>query len=142
MLNIQGFKYLVVIFSVVFSFFSIGLSHYAIAGKEANIKIAIASTGPTLDDAVADRFGRCPYFLIITTGNMEFEALQNPFTFGGGAGHQSAQLMVDKNVEILLTGNCGPNPGRIFKAAGVKVITGVSGSVRQAVEQYISGALR
>lgn len=141
MLNIKSFRYLLVIFAVVFSFLFIGLYNHAVAGKEINKKIAVASTGPTLDDAVAARFGRCPYFLIITTGNMEFEALPNPFTSGGGAGYQSAQLMLDRNVSVVLTGNCGPNPCRIFNAAGVQVITGVSGPVRQAVKQYISGTL-
>ncbi|NIA08945.1 MAG: dinitrogenase iron-molybdenum cofactor biosynthesis protein, partial [Nitrospiraceae bacterium] len=29
------------------------------------MKIAITSTGPTLDGMVEARFGRCPYFLII-----------------------------------------------------------------------------
>ena len=38
------------------------------------MKIAVTSTGPTLDDMMEARFGRCPYFLIIDLDNMEFEA--------------------------------------------------------------------
>lgn len=106
------------------------------------MKIAVTSTGPTLDDTVEARFGRCPYFLIIDPDTLEFEPLENPnIALGGGAGIQSAQLMANKGVSVVLTGNCGPNAFQTFGAAGVQVITGVNGQVRQAVEQYKSGAL-
>lgn len=106
------------------------------------MKIAVTSTGPTLDDAVEARFGRCAYFLIIDPDNLEFEPIPNPnIALGGGAGIQSAQLMANKDVSIVLTGNCGPNAFQTFGAAGIQVITGVSGQVRQAVQQYKSGTL-
>ncbi len=106
------------------------------------MKIAVTSTGPTLDDSVEARFGRCPYFLIIDPDTLEFESLENPnIASGGGAGIQSAQLMANEGVSTVLTGNCGPNAFQTFGAAGVQVITGVSGQVRQAVELYKSGAL-
>ena len=106
------------------------------------MKIAVTSTGPTLDDMMEARFGRCPYFLIIDLDTMEFEAFENPnIALGGGAGIQSAQLMADKGVSTVLTGNCGPNAFQTFGAANIQVITGVSGRVRQAVEKYKSGAL-
>ena len=106
------------------------------------MKIAVTSTGPALDDAMESRFGRCAYFLIIDPDTMEFEALANPNVMeSGGAGIQSAQLMSKKDVSAVLTGNCGPNAFNVFGAAGIKVITGVSGQVRQAVEQYKSGAI-
>ncbi len=105
------------------------------------MKIAITSTGPTLDDTVEARFGRCPFFLVIDPDTLEFESIQNPnVASGGGAGIQSAQLMATKGVSVVLTGNCGPNAFQTFGAAGVQVITGVGGQVRQVVEQYKSGA--
>ncbi|MFO8072851.1 MAG: NifB/NifX family molybdenum-iron cluster-binding protein [Polyangia bacterium] len=104
------------------------------------MKIAVTSTGPNLDDAVEMRFGRCPYFLIVETESMEFEAVQNPnVAAGGGAGIQSAQMMADKEVSAVLTGNCGPNAFRTFEAAGIQVITGAGGSVREAVEAFEAG---
>lgn len=106
------------------------------------MKIAVTSTGPTLDDSVEMRFGRCAYFLIVDPDTLEFEPIQNPnIDVGGGAGIQSAQIMADKDVSIVLTGNCGPNAFQTFGAAGIQVITGISGQVRQAVQQYKSGAL-
>ncbi|GAG12289.1 unnamed protein product, partial [marine sediment metagenome] len=107
------------------------------------MKIAVTSSGPTLDDEVEARFGRCPYFLIIDPDTLEFEAIENPNTaLGGGAGIQSAQMMANNGVSHVLTGNCGPNAFQTFGAAGVQVITGVSGPVRQAVQQFKAGAFQ
>jgi len=104
------------------------------------MKIAVTSTGPTLDDNVEARFGRCPYFLIIDIDTMQYEAIENPnIAVGGGAGIQSAQLMSEKGVTTVLTGNCGPNAFNVFGQAGVQVIVGVSGPVRSAVEQFKTG---
>jgi predicted Fe-Mo cluster-binding NifX family protein len=106
------------------------------------MKIAVTSTGPSLDDPVEVRFGRCRYFLVVDPTTMETEVIQNPYIdLGGGAGIQSAQLLADKGVTAVLTGNCGPNAFRVFSSAGIKVISGISGKVRDAVERYKSGAV-
>jgi len=105
------------------------------------MKIAVSATGPSLDAEVDPRFGRCAYFLFVETEGWSFEAVANAnVTLGGGAGVQSGQLVAEKGVEYLLTGNCGPNAYRTLEAAGIKVVTGCSGTVRQAVEGLQSGA--
>lgn len=105
------------------------------------MKIAVTSVGPSLDDQVEPRFGRCTYFLIVDPETMELETLKNPnVAAGGGAGIQSAQLMAERGVQAVLTGNCGPNAFQVFNASGIQVIVGISGLVRQAVEQFKAGA--
>jgi predicted Fe-Mo cluster-binding NifX family protein len=106
------------------------------------MKIAISSTGPKLENAVDQRFGRCPYFIIIDPETMVYEAFPNPSgAQSGGAGIQAAQSIAERGVAAVLTGNCGPNAVNAFGAAGIQVINGVAGSVRQAVEQYVLGSL-
>jgi len=107
------------------------------------MKIAISSTGQTLDSAVEARFGRCPYFLIVDPATLEFEAIANSNAeLGGGAGIQSAQLIAEKGVKVVLTGSCGPNAIKIFENAGSKIVTGVIGSVSQLVQQFTAGSLK
>lgn len=106
------------------------------------MKIAVSSAGQTLDDSVDARFGRCAYFLVIDPDTLEFEPIQNPnIAVGGGAGIQSTQLLANKDVAVVLTGNCGPNAFQTFGAAGIQVITGVTGQVREAVRMYKSGGM-
>jgi len=105
------------------------------------MKIVVTSTGPSLDDQVEPRFGRAPYYVFVDTDTMEFETTENPnMAAGGGAGIQSAQLVAERGVTFVLTGNCGPNAFNVFGAAGIQIIVGVRGTVRQAVEQFTSGA--
>jgi len=106
------------------------------------VKIAVTASGPGLDSQVESRFGRCPYFIIVDTDTMEYEAIHNPnVQVGGGAGIQSAQMMAQNDVELVLTGNCGPNAFRVFSQAGIKIVTGVSGLVRESVEKFKSGEI-
>ena len=50
--------------------------------------------------------------------------------------------MADKGVETVLTGSCGPNAFQTLQAAGIKVITGVSDSVQEAIDKFKSGELK
>jgi predicted Fe-Mo cluster-binding NifX family protein len=104
------------------------------------MKIAISANGQNLDAEVDPRFGRCQYFIIADTETEEFEALDNSSaTAAGGAGISAAQMIVKKGVEAVLTGNCGPNAHQVLSPAGIKVITGVSGKVKDAIAEYKLG---
>jgi predicted Fe-Mo cluster-binding NifX family protein len=108
--------------------------------RRCALKIAISATGPTLDAEVDPRFGRCQYFLIIDPDTMESEAIDNTNKMAsGGAGIASAQAVASKGVQVVLTGNCGPNASQTLSGAGVQVITGVSGKIKDVVEGYRSG---
>lgn len=105
-------------------------------------KICITSEGNTLDLKVDPRFGRCQYFLIVDTDTLEFEAVKNPSIDSmGGAGVQSGRFVAEKKVEAVLTGNVGPNAFQTLQAAGIKIISGVSGTAKEAIEKYKKGEL-
>ena len=104
------------------------------------MKIAISAAGPTLNGEVDPRFGRCQYFIIADTENTEFEAIDNANAMSsGGAGISAAQMIAGKGVEVVLTGNCGPNAYQVLSPAGIKVITGVSGKVKDVIAEYKIG---
>ena len=104
------------------------------------MKVAVTTVKPDLDAEVDPRFGRAPYFLIVETEDMSFDAIENVAAgASGGAGIQAAQTVADAGVTAVLTGNCGPNAHRTLQAAGVKVVVGVAGTAREAVERYLKG---
>jgi len=107
------------------------------------MKIAISATGKDLNSNVDPRFGRCAYFIIVDPDTMEYEAFENQSVMlGGGAGIQAAQFIASKGAEVVITGNCGPNAVRTLEAAGIKIITGYNGTVRQAIEDFKMGRLK
>lgn len=106
------------------------------------MKIAVTSTGNTLDSQVDPRFGRAAYFIIIDTESMEFDVLENSnIDAAGGAGINSAKVVIDAQARAVLTGNCGPNAQRTLSAADVKLYTGLKGSVSEAVQLFKDGKL-
>ena len=106
------------------------------------MKIGVTSTGENLQANVDQRFGRCKYFLIVDAESMEFEVLSNENAMAsGGAGIQTAQTIANKGVEVIVTGNVGPNAFQTLSAAGIKVFTGASGTIKEAVEKYKKGEL-
>lgn len=104
------------------------------------MKVAVTSTGKNPDCEVDPRFGRAAFFLIGDTETMEFTAIENENTTGGAAGIGAAKCIIDAGAEAVLTGNCGPNAERTLSAAGLKLYTGVTGTVAGAVEQFNSGS--
>ena len=104
------------------------------------MKLAVSASGPDLSSDVDPRFGRCPYFLFVDSDSMDFEAIENPnISSASGVGIQSAQLVAEKGAQAVLTGSCGPNAFQTLQAAGIEVITGVSGTVKEAIIHYKSG---
>ena len=107
------------------------------------MKICITSQGDSLDSQVDPRFGRCQYFVIADTENSDFEVVQNSNISGmGGVGIQSAQFIAEKQAKVVLTGNVGPNAFQGLQAAGIEIITGVSGSIKEVIEKYNKGELK
>jgi len=106
------------------------------------MKICISSTGEDLNAQVDPRFGRCSYFLIVDTNTMSFESISNESAMtAGGAGIQAAQTVAKAGVESVLTGNVGPNAFQTLSAAGIKVFTGVNGTIKEVIEKYKKGEL-
>jgi len=104
------------------------------------MKIAISSSGVTLESDVDPRFGRCPYYIIYDTENGSFEAVENKSMLaGGGAGIQAAQNISDMKAEALITGNVGPNAFRVLSAASIKIYSGATGNIKDAVEKFKKG---
>ena len=107
------------------------------------MKICVTAQGDNLDAPVDPRFGRCQYFVIVDPETLQYEAIKNPnIDSSGGAGIQSGQIMADRQVKAVVTGNVGPNAFQTLNAAGISVITGASGSVRQTIEKYKKGELQ
>jgi predicted Fe-Mo cluster-binding NifX family protein len=106
------------------------------------MKIAISAQGTDRSAAVDPRFGRCKWFLVFDTDSEEIEVVDNDQSTGlaHGAGIQSAKLVIDRGARVVLTGGCGPKAFDTLDAAGVRVVTGVGGTVGDAIDRYRSGA--
>ncbi|MDD4061927.1 MAG: NifB/NifX family molybdenum-iron cluster-binding protein [Kiritimatiellae bacterium] len=108
------------------------------------MKIAITSQGQELSSPVDPRFGRAKYFLVVDTETGEFSVADNTQNFNApqGAGIQSGRNVVNLSVEAVISGHLGPKAFATLQAGGVKMYTGATGAVSDAIEQFKAGKLQ
>jgi len=109
------------------------------------MKIAVSSMGKNLADSVSEVFGRSPYFIIAEIENgkiKETEIIENKGADQtGGAGISAAQLMAEKNVNAVISGNVGPRALNVLRQFNIKVYYG-DGVIKEALQEFIDGKLK
>lgn len=107
------------------------------------MKIAVSALGDNLQAQVDPRFGRAQFFIIVDTETMDFEAISNvSVNAAHGAGIQSGQLMSNKGIAAIITGQVGPNAFQTLSAIGIQIYQATGGNVAQAVEAFKNGKLQ
>jgi predicted Fe-Mo cluster-binding NifX family protein len=102
-----------------------------------HVKVAISSTGDTLDSYIDRRFERCPYYVIIDTLTMNFDSKYNVGTVKkDGSGSSALDLILNNGVEAVITGDIKQKAIKILSEADKKIITGVSGQIRNIIDEF------
>jgi len=107
------------------------------------MKIAISTSGVGPDAPVDPRFGRAKHFLVFDTETGETVTVDNSQNLNApqGAGIQAAATVSRLGAEAIITGHCGPKAFQALAAAGIKIYTGATGSVSDALAQFKAGTL-
>jgi predicted Fe-Mo cluster-binding NifX family protein len=105
--------------------------------------IGLPSNGNDLNQSFAPNFGRCSYFIIYNSESKKVltafaNAAQNA---AGGAGIQAAQTLINNKVDTVIAPQMGPNAWNVLQGAGIKIFSGVGGSVQQNVDALLNGQL-
>jgi predicted Fe-Mo cluster-binding NifX family protein len=107
------------------------------------MKLAICARGQGLKAEVDERFGRCPYFVLVDMESRQvLDSVENSNAeASGGAGPQAAQLLSKHGVKAVALGNVGPNAVAALEAAGIAAYSGISGTVESTMQKYTEGSL-
>ncbi len=101
------------------------------------MKICFTAQGKDMSDGLDPRFGRCKYFIIVNSENDEYEVLENEGGMSAhGAGVAAAQQIVNEGVQVVVTGNIGPNANNIISTANINVYKGINDSVKSNLDLY------
>jgi len=108
------------------------------------MKVAVTSQGRELTSPVDPRFGRARYFILVDTETGQATAADNSQNLNAaqGAGIQAGRNVVELGAAAVITGHVGPKAFATLQAGGVRVYTGASGSVAEAIEQLKAGKLQ
>lgn len=87
------------------------------------MKIAITSTGQSLESKLDQRFGRCAYFVIYDTETDGVETLPNPNRDAEeGAGPASVRLVASKEVKKIVSGEFGGKIKSLLDSLNIQMI--------------------
>ncbi len=91
---------------------------------------------------VSGSFGRSPFYFIYNTETGEGEFIANLAAKAqGGAGVKAASLVVEKNVDAIITPQLGENAAMVIKAANIKMYQSKEGSLMDNVLYLKDGKL-
>jgi predicted Fe-Mo cluster-binding NifX family protein len=107
------------------------------------MRICITSQGPDLASDVDPRFGRARFFVIHDDESGEYEVVDNKqnLNAAGGAGIQAATTVAEKRCDWVVSGHMGPKALSVLKEADIRVATGASGKVSDALQAFKNGGL-
>lgn len=105
------------------------------------MKIAVSASGDSMDAEVSERFVSCEYFLVVDLETLGYETVPNPgVETPGSAGFKAARTLSEHGVKAVLTGEVEANAKHALTAAGIRIVSGISGRQRSrdVVEQYLN----
>jgi predicted Fe-Mo cluster-binding NifX family protein len=107
-------------------------------------QVAITAKDSKPDSDVEALFGRARWILIYDAAKSTWQEIDNSAAAqaAGGAGVQTAQVLVQRGVKVLLTGQCGPKAMHALSAAGIKIFKVTGGTVAEALRDYQAGRLK
>ncbi len=107
------------------------------------MKVVVTSQGQELSSEIDPRFGRAKWLFLMDTQTGLSEAHDNAVNLNivQGAGIQTGQNLVNLGVEVVITGNIGPNAFKTLNAANVKVFLSKANTVQEAIGSFMAGEL-
>ena len=108
------------------------------------MRIAITAQAKELSSEIDLRFGRAKWLIVVDTETGDCEAHDNIVNLNAvqGAGIQTGQNIANIGVEVVITGNVGPNAFKTLNAAGVRIFLTKQQTVQDAIDLFKAGKLK
>jgi predicted Fe-Mo cluster-binding NifX family protein len=99
--------------------------------------ISIPIDEKSINSNISDNFGRANFFLIYNDEAKEYDFFKNTAVNSqGGAGIEAAQILVDKNINILITPRCGNNAAKVLESGDVDIYKSISKSIEDNLNNF------
>ncbi len=104
--------------------------------------IAISADRSGSNPLVGSDFGKSGCFVLFGPNGEILETVENPYADSlGDGGIQSAQMLIGRNVDVVITGGIGRNALMILSGAKVRICRSPERNVAKAVALFLEGRL-
>lgn len=101
------------------------------------MKVCFSSIGKDLGSSLDTRFGRCQHFIVVDTETGDYKVVDNDGQISPhGAGISAAQQVIKENVDVIITGNLGPNSMRLLEGSDIQLLRGKNGTIQSNLESF------
>jgi predicted Fe-Mo cluster-binding NifX family protein len=103
------------------------------------MKIAIPSTGETLDSLVSDNLGRSPFIIIYDDESRKhIFSVNTGFQLQDGSGLKAAEIIIQNKTNLLLTREIGRKAYSVLMKEHVDIhLLSSSGTVKSTIKKYL-----
>lgn len=110
---------------------------------EINVqRICLPSNGIDISSPLAESFERCPYFIIVDLNHQKITTFLNDAqTAARGGDIQTAQLVIDEQIETVIVPEIGSSTLNILQKAGKRVYLGIDGTILENINLLSQGRL-
>lgn len=100
------------------------------------MKVVVSARGKELESRLDPRFGRASYLLFYDMETQEIEVVDNSATnqLAHGAGIQTAQCVLDRHPDLVVSGNFGPKAAQVLQAASIRLATCPEVTISEVLE--------
>jgi predicted Fe-Mo cluster-binding NifX family protein len=105
------------------------------------MKICITSKGPSPISEMDDNFDNCDYLTFFLNGGMAFDAISID-KITDMEDKNIEQYLINRGIEVLITGKINPESLNVLKAANINVLEGIKGKLRDVVNMFRKGSLK
>ncbi len=109
------------------------------------MRILATTTKGGLDDIITPMFARAPTFTVVEVENKQIKdvkIIQNQASMQpSGAGIAATQTVCNLGVNVVLTGNVGPNAFHGLSSAGIKIYRADGLKVEEAIRKFLNNEL-
>jgi len=104
------------------------------------MKIAIATTGNSLEDNVALHFGKAKNFIVYDLENKKYDVYENPEVSGGKL--LPPDFLAEKGVDVVISFSLGPAAFEKFKNYNIKMFKAEKGTILENLNLFQKGLLK
>ncbi|SMB88043.1 Predicted Fe-Mo cluster-binding protein, NifX family [Desulfonispora thiosulfatigenes DSM 11270] len=107
------------------------------------MKIAISTSGTTLEADLDKRFGRAEKFVIYDLEKDTFEVIDNTqnLNLPQGAGIQAGKTIAGSGAGAIITGHVGPKAYTTLNSADIDIYFAEGGTIKSLVEDFKNNKL-
>ena len=107
------------------------------------MKIAVSAKGQSAQDTVDPSFGRCAGFVVYDSVSGSFSFLDNSRqqNLTQGAGIQTAQMLSQAGIDVLISGQLGPKAMDALSNTRIQIFSSSAQTVQEAIDAWQENAL-